>query len=319
MFLGEVDNQTSSIVSICNKIIEEMEKFKNVINQFTSQDTLQGKAYTSSKNYFKQVYIPLANGVIMASEAINEANRKFPDAFRAEVDVNDVVEDLLTGQIQRLNHLIISLTALEEITPPVRLMTQSMRALQIKLENKLEKLYSFNHESLSFFDEAELLLNHVEAGVVEVSAGKGWNSSTKTFSPSSMNLDWSNAINNKWNKRIEKLEDEAIAYMETLSTKLPHVTEAEMHKLFELTKDVQHVEVPEKLSEYLMGEGREIAENFMSELKCNAVSTVLEASGTQVKYIAQLIMYYSAKWGPEGPNSFVMVSTEAAKRTRQAV
>ncbi len=319
MFLGEVDNQTNSISALCKQNIEEMQKFKNVIDQFASQDSLKGMAYTAAKNYFKQVYIPLANGVILSSEAIIEANRQFPEAFRAEVDVNDVVEDILRGQIKKLNDLITAMTALEEITPPVRLMTNSMRAIQMKLESKLQKLYSFNHQSLSFFTEAEFLLSQVEAGVMEVSSGRGWNSSTNTFSTSSMNLEWSDNINNRWDKKIEKIEAEAIAYMDSLVTKLPYVTDEEVKKLFEITEDVQHVEVPEQLSEYLMTEGREIAENFMSELKSSAVSTVLEASGTQVKNIAQLIMYYSATWGPEGSNSFIMVSTKAANRTRQAV
>lgn len=127
MFLGEVDNQSSSIESICNKYIEEMDDFKQVIYEFTSQDSLNGKAYTSAKEYFKQVYIPLANGIIPASEAIIEANRKFPESFRAEVDVNDVIEDLLKVQINRLNQMIIAFTNFEEITPSVKLITNSLR------------------------------------------------------------------------------------------------------------------------------------------------------------------------------------------------
>mgnify|MGYP001198477719 FL=1 len=319
MFLGEVDNQSSSIESICNKYIEEMDDFKQVIYEFTSQDSLNGKAYTSAKEYFKQVYIPLANGIILASEAIIEANRKFPESFRAEVDVNDVIEDLLKVQINRLNQMIIAFTNFEEITPSVKLITNSLRTLQIKFENKLQRLYEFNSKSLSIFTEAQHLLRQVESGVAEISADKGWHRSTNTFSTSLMNLDWSKEISASWDKRIKNLEAEAIAYMDTLVTKLPHVSEDEIHQLFQITKDVQHVEIPEQLTEYIMSDNHGITENFISTFKSNAVGTVLEASGTQVKNIAQLVMYYSATWGPDGPNSFVMVPTETAKRTSQAI
>lgn len=40
MFLGEVDQQTNSIESICNNYIEEMNNMKHAIEQFTSQDSL---------------------------------------------------------------------------------------------------------------------------------------------------------------------------------------------------------------------------------------------------------------------------------------
>lgn len=132
MFLGEVDQQTNSIESICNNYIEEMNNMKHAIEQFTSQDSLQGKAYTSAKNYFQSVYIPLANGVIMASEAIIDANKKFPAQFRAEVDVNDVIEEVLINQINRLDFMINTLTTLENITPSIRWMTFNIQALQRK-------------------------------------------------------------------------------------------------------------------------------------------------------------------------------------------
>lgn len=137
----------------------------------------------------------------------------------------------------------------------------------------------------------------MESGVAEISADKGWHRSTNTFSTSLMNLDWSKEISASWDKRIKNLEAEAIAYMDTLVTKLPHVSEDEIHQLFQITKDVQHVEIPEQLTEYIMSDNHGITENLISTFKSNAVGTVLEASGTQVKNIAQLVMYYSATWG----------------------
>lgn len=319
MFLGEVDQQTNSIESICNNYIEEMNNMKHAIEQFTSQDSLQGKAYTSAKNYFQSVYIPLANGVIMASEAIIDANKKFPAQFRAEVDVNDVIEEVLINQINRLDFMINTLTTLENITPSIRWMTFNIQALQRKIKEKLQNLYSFNYRSMSLFSEIDFLLIQVEAGITEVASNKGWNSKTNTFSTSNLNLEWSQHLNDRWDKRIEKLENEATSYMDYLVTKLPYVREADIEKLFEITRDVQHVEIPDQLKEYLMTEGRKIAENFTSGLKSSAVATVLEASGTQVKNIAQLVMYYSATWGPDSPNSFIMVSPEVAQRTNRFV
>lgn len=319
MFLGEVDGQTNSITSLCNVYIEKMEALKNEVNQFTSQDALQGKAYTSSKNYFSSVYIPLANGIIMVSEEIISANSAFTDGFRSEVDTNDVVEDILVSQINRLIERIAALEAIEDMTPGIRAMIESMRILLHKLKDKLQRLYVFNPKSLSYFDKAVSLLEQVETGLAAVAAGKGWNSSTNRFSVDSINMAWSRNINSKWETKIEKQENEAIAYMDHLATKVPQVSEDEVSKLFKVTKGVEHVDIPEKLKNYLMEEGRELTENFTSGLKSSSISTVLEASGNQVKNISQLIMYYSGTWGPDGPNSFVMVSPEAAKRTTQAV
>src|SRR5699024_7550370 len=199
------------------------------------------------------------------------------------VDVNDVIEEVLINQINRLDFMINTLTTLENITPSIRWMTFNIQALQRKIKEKLQNLYSFNYRSMSLFSEIDFLLIQVEAGITEVASNKGWNSKTNTFSTSNLNLEWSQHLNDRWDKRIEKLENEATSYMDYLVTKLPYVSEADIEKLFEITRDVQHVEIPDQLKEYLMTEGRKIAENFTSGLKSSAVATVLEASGTQVK------------------------------------
>lgn len=323
MFLGEVDSQTNSIASICRNYIEEMEKFRNVINNFASQESLRGKAYQSAKTYFKSVYIPLANGVIMASEAIINANEEFPSAFRAEVDANDVVEEQLIAQIKQINSLIDSYTSVQTISPSISLMVTSLRALKLKIEKKLERLYAFNPKSPSIFNDAENLLNQVEAGVNEIARGRAWNTNTNMFSTDAINMDWARNLNQRWEEKVENLEEVALEYMHELEKKLPDVTEEDVSKLLSMTKHCPDIEVPETLLEFLMRKGPEFVENLEEELKSTTISdltaTTLEASGSQVKNIAQLVAFYSAKWGPDASNSFVMMSPEAANRMNRAV
>lgn len=324
MFLGEVDSQTNSIVSICNTYIEEMVKFRNVIFNFTSQESLRGKAYQAAKTYFNSVYIPLANGVIMASEAIIEANKKFPDAFRAEVDGNDVIEEQLIAQIKQTNSLIDSYTTVQTISPSISMMVATLRALKLRIERKLERLYAFNGKSPTFFNDAKNLLNQVESGIIEISSGRTWNASTNMFSTDSINMDWARTLNQRWDENVESLEEEALKYMHELERKLPDVTEEDVKKLLTMTKHCPDVEVPETLLEFLIRKGPEFVENLEEELKSTTISDftakTLETSGGQVKSISQLIAYYSATWGPENtPNSFIMMSPEQANKLNRAV
>lgn len=321
MYLSEVDSQTNSIASLCRNFIEEMEAFKQVIENFTSQNSLRGRAYQSAKTYFQSVYIPLANGVIMASETLVRVNERFPEAFRSQVDGNDVVEEQLINQINQLNSLIDSYTSIPNISPSISFMVTILRNTKTKIENKLERLYSFNSTSPSIFDEAETMLAQVEAGVNEISSGRAWNSSTNTFSINAINLDWARDLNQRWDERIDNLKAEALEYMHELEKKIPDVTQEDIERLLTMTQQCPDVDVPEALFDFIIEHGPDFGEQFLEHLQSssitNSVGTVLEASGSQVKNIAYLVSYYSATWGPDRPNSFVMMSPEEANRTRR--
>ena len=192
----------------------------------------------------------------------------------------------------------------------------TLRLMQSKIKDKLQRLITFNGSSSHIFSTIDQILSSVEAGLVVVSTGSAWNSSTNTFSTSQLNMDWSRSLNNRWDQRVKALEKEAYKYMDELATKVPHLTDDEINKLFKVTEEVQHVDVPDNLYEFL---AQTFYNNLVTGSKLEATSTVLQASGEQTKKITNLVRYYSATWGPDGPKSFVMYSTDVAKKSSQVI
>jgi hypothetical protein len=323
MILPEVNQQTSSVEQMCRSYISSMGLIKTSINAFISEPGIKGKTYDSAKEYFSQTYISLADGIILLSEAMIEAHQQFPQKYIDEVDSNSLDSDILHDQIQRLENMIQSMKAAQVGLPVVNLaitgMISTLRFMQTKMKDKLQRLVAFNGRSSLIFSNIDQILSSVESGLVVVSSGRAWNSSTNTFSTSQINMDWSQSINNKWDQRIKRLEKEAYKYMAELSQKVPNVTNDEMNELYQVTKEVQHVDVPDKLYAFLAVHGETFFKNFKEELTENTVSTVLEAGGEQTKKITQLVRYYAATWGPDGPYSFVTYSTDVAERSTQII
>ncbi|MFD2130663.1 T7SS effector LXG polymorphic toxin [Pseudogracilibacillus auburnensis] len=77
MILPEVNKQTSSVEQMCYSYISSMELIKESINAFIIETGLKGKTYDSAKAYFAKTYIPLADGIILLSEAMIESHRQF--------------------------------------------------------------------------------------------------------------------------------------------------------------------------------------------------------------------------------------------------
>lgn len=201
MILPEVHVQTDSIKAMCQAQIESMETIKKSIYRFVLEGELRGKTYDSAKDYFSNVYIPLANGLILLSEAIMQANENFPKRYVEEVDVNSLYSEVLEQQIQRLNELVQSLEALQITNPIIDLATEAMarnlHALQSEIRRKLDKLRYFDHTSVQIFSEIESIYADVQRGLHEVSSGRAWSRETGTFRKSRLDLTWIHSINER--------------------------------------------------------------------------------------------------------------------------
>lgn len=323
MFLPEVNQQTLSVKQMCRSYIESMEIIKVSINNFVNEPELTGLAYNSAKQYFSTVYIPLAEGIILLSEEIIKAHERFPEKYTSEVDSNSLQSHLLEHQIQQLNQRIHTLQDVQSgypiINVPLSGIITGLLFLRSKLNEKLQKLMAFHHTSTNIFSEVDHILLDVEAGLREVSSGRAWNAATGRFDTRQLNLGWSDRLTNGWNQREERLEREAYDYMNYLVGRLPNVTEEEATHLFDITSTTQHITVPDELYDFLESQVENFSENFKEELLSDSVSTILEASGEQTKNITRLIRYYSATWGPDVPNTFVMVSKDVADKTNQVI
>lgn len=215
MYLGEVRAQANSAAQLANAYTDGVAQIKSSIDTFLNAP-LSGKTYDSAKNYFSTVYPPLSNGVTMLCEALIEAHRRFPEEFEAQVASCDVREDELVEDIERAKTIIAQQSyALDRLKEPNQFLEQSIMRMQDvvqKLQEKLEKLRAFNHQSPSLFSAVEEAQKLVDQGLAEIEKGTSWNASTGTFELSKMNLKWIAPIAEAWNIREKKMKAKVEAY-----------------------------------------------------------------------------------------------------------
>lgn len=102
------------LLKMCRSYISSMRLIKVSINAFISETDLKGKTYDSAKEYSSNTYIPLADGIILLSEAMIEAHQQFPQKYIDEVDSNSLDSDILHDQIQRVENMIQSMKSVRE-------------------------------------------------------------------------------------------------------------------------------------------------------------------------------------------------------------
>ncbi|MDG2738646.1 hypothetical protein P7M79_26140, partial [Vibrio parahaemolyticus] len=99
-------------------------------------------------------------------------------------------------QIQEINQSIASIEAIEVLTPMpgVDAIIAVLIAMRKKLEEKLERLYEFNHSSSNNYSTALQLAASITAGLAEVQSGKGFSPVSGTFSTQGLNMEWTTSI-----------------------------------------------------------------------------------------------------------------------------
>lgn len=240
MFLPNAQSQAEAIQAMCQSHIEGFEAVKRSIVQFIATSELKGVTYDSAKKYFSETYLPLANGMILAAEALQRATKQFPQKYISEVDSNSLQEAKLRMQMQRLEQLAQFAENMDDmakstpLSPLFEKLAGSYRQQKQKIHEKLEKLMIFNGTSLLIFIEAEQLFASVEAGLKEISGGKGFHASTKSFSTMGMKLGWAAPIEKAQKAKDKRLEKEALKQHETMP--VPNVP-AGMNRGFETNPD----------------------------------------------------------------------------------
>ncbi|EMY4798386.1 T7SS effector LXG polymorphic toxin [Bacillus pacificus] len=216
MYLGEVQSQTQSMNAICNATIQSMEQAIQSIDAFVIDTVLQGQTYSSAKAYLVQTFRPLAQGIICLCEELIRQNEAFPNDFQAKVASTDVIEHEIRQQIQEINQSIASIEAIEVLTPMpgVDAIIAVLIAMRKKLEEKLERLYEFNHSSSNNYSTALQLAASITAGLAEVQSGKGFSPVSGTFSTQRLNMDWLSSIQGIIEETARK-NDQSIKDIET--------------------------------------------------------------------------------------------------------
>lgn len=200
MYVSASQSQAESVSTMCKQHVQGYEQAQKAINDFAlNSPFLTGKAYDSGKAYFSSVLYPLAQGGILLSEAVEQAVKKFPEEYIAQVDSGDLKQADLERKIQEANR---SLSQAEEIrhelltsnTPAILKTFQlAKNAVLIgiygnvkkELEEQLQNLLAFNASSSSIFSEIASLQSAVNQGLEQTKTS--WNAATGTFTvPSDM-------------------------------------------------------------------------------------------------------------------------------------
>lgn len=247
MFLQEVRQQTHSVEQMCQAYIEAMESVKRSILEFTQEEQLQGQTYDSAKAYFQQTYIPLADGIILLSEAVQRAHQQLPERYVMEVDTNDLESDILQAQLDRIESFITSMESLHNANPLLYMHSASIvstfRQTQTKIQEKLNRLITFDSTSVRIFAEIDQIAADVHAGLMQVHGGGAWNASARKFQTNQMDLSWSNNIQDK------KINGD----LESLEQTDNHLNEEHKEVLIKLAREYPEADVPTNLIQYIQG------------------------------------------------------------------
>ncbi|KAA6470707.1 AHH domain-containing protein [Bacillus cereus] len=209
MYLGEVQNQTQSMNTVCVATIQAMEQAIQSIDTFATDTVLQGQTYSSAKIFFVQTFRPLAQGIIYLCEELIRQNDAFPSDFQSQVASTDVIEQEIREQIQEINRMISSIESISIATvlPGIDAMVIVLVEMRKKLQEKLEHLYEFNYTSSSNYNTALQLVASITAGLAEVQSGKGFSPVSGTFSTQGLNMDWTISIQEIADERKRQVDN----------------------------------------------------------------------------------------------------------------
>jgi len=211
MILGSAQSQTNSIKNLTTSQIGSYQQIQQALSNFMFQtNSLQGAAYDSAKAYCGSVLTPLIEGCILLNKAIEKANEEYINKYTSEV----YGDSLKQSDLERLIDETKSQVALNENLlneqfeqDPVDLnevsnlqeKIDSYRKIQRDLEEKLSKLLAFDANSVSIFQEVDVLSNSVAQGIAL--AQRSWSPTLKTFMlPGKNEMGWVGTIKEIWEK-----------------------------------------------------------------------------------------------------------------------
>ncbi len=226
MYLGEVENQTTSVETFCQLTIAGMEDVIRAIDTFNLEPSLQGKAYASAKRYFMETYRVLAEGMILLCQDLQEPNKQLTTNFQAEVADTDIIEEELVQQIEEMERLQAGLNDMLDQFPLLKPMDAVYTMCKKKLVTKLESLRLFHQTSATYFDPVIQQAKNLQAGLTEVLQHTGFNASSGTFSTMGMNMSWVASIEKAWTadqKKKQEAAEEALIKEYEENMPLPYI------------------------------------------------------------------------------------------------
>ncbi|MBC6308470.1 hypothetical protein HCJ66_02770 [Listeria sp. FSL L7-1582] len=147
----------------------------------------------------------------------------------------------------------------------------------------------------------------------EVGSGKGFNAGTGTFTiPSPDNLAWTTVI-------AKQVKQNNTQFLEEMRKKVPHLSETEKSKLFELAQTNSEIEPPQEIIDYFMNDVDEIPTSIKDSLPQDLVNAGVESSGKATQNFGFLLTTLTGKMGPGGAGNFVMVNPNTSSVTTSII
>ncbi|WP_375180222.1 hypothetical protein [Enterococcus rotai] len=304
MYLGQARGQASSVKSACSQLAQGYTSLMQSNQQFMSAGELSSKGYDSAKEFFAAVIQPLVQGAEVGADMTAEACQKFVDQYTSEVDSIDLKSDDLERRIRQINTSILNMESINRGLPKLppgtnpleqanRRIIESLETTKRDLEQKLEKLMTFNGTSPAIFDGVNSFYSTLSQGLQQ--ANSGFNPATGTFSvPKGKDLDWAGKVSKQY------LENK----MKKIMGKIPDITSSDWETILEFAKKNPDAEVPKELQVYL----KENKDDIISDIRNDALSNFIEQLGMGISRFAGLINVLEGIMGPNASNSFIMVN-----------
>lgn len=297
MYLDRSRNQASSVGNLSQTMNSNYDALEKAITQFINDDALKGKAYTSAKQFFSTVLIPLSTSMKTLSDLTKQACDNFVSRYTSEVDSislkeSELEEDIrsLSQQITRYENLNNNLKKhASDNQQAISSNQQIIRTLgqqKHELEEKLRKLREFNQKSPEIFKEVEEFQKIVQQGLTQ--AQNFWNFSTNQFNiPSGKELDWAKASHEK--------------YLKVAMGKIEHKADFAVIKAY--AKEHPEDDIPKSIMKYI----NDNKDSIKRDIGLDITSTLLEQGGINASKFGVFINTADGVKGPAGPNSFVEV------------
>ncbi|HCY8895373.1 TPA: transposase [Staphylococcus aureus] len=301
MYLDRSRNQASSVGNLSQTMNSNYDALKKAITQFINDDAIKGKAYTSAKQFFSTVLIPLSTSMKTLSDLTKQACDNFVSRYTSEVDSislkeSELEEDIrsLSQQITRYENLKKHASDNQQAISSNQQIIRTLGQQKHELEEKLRKLREFNQKSPEIFKEVEEFQKIVQQGLTQ--AQNFWNFSTNQFNiPSGKELDWAKASHEKYLKvAMGKIEHKA--EKETLN-------KADFAVIKAYAKEHPEDDIPKSIMKYI----NDNKDSIKRDIGLDITSTLLEQGGINASKFGVFINTAGGVKGPAGPNSFVEV------------
>ncbi|UEX90902.1 T7SS effector LXG polymorphic toxin [Staphylococcus ratti] len=302
MYLGRARSQASSVHNLNQSMNQNYNSLETAVFQFINEEELKGKAYTSAKQFFSAVVIPLMTSMKTLNDLMEQASNTFVERYTNEVDTQTLKESELEEDINELKqrisrfedlnivlkkHLSDNRSAIEGNQQII----SSLQQQKYELEEKLRKLRAFNQVSPEIFKEVESFHQIIQQGIAQLQ--NGWDPVKQVFNiPSGKDLEWAEASYEKFlSVEMQKIKEKA--------------KNAKLDKQDgQIIKEYAEKHPDETMQSWLKNYIINNKESILRDLGLDITSTLLEQLGLHSVRLGAFINTAGGLKGPEGPNSF---------------